>query len=284
MTSPGPPGPPGPSGPTRATAQARPWQRTAWIAAAVLSALLIVAPATWQAWSYSTSRSGVAVGGSDGRPVTALEIVGGGANVTVTPRADQEVGYRAELSWSLRAPTIEESWLGDTLRLTPRCPGVGSWLTSGVGCSVQLGVTVPVGIPVKVTAGSGQVDISGLGGTVDADVGSGRINLTALRGALRAKVGSGSLVATGLTSTEADIRVDSGRAAAVFLTPPDHVTARAGSGRVAVTVPAATRFRVTCEATGGRCQVPPALHDPSSPRTLDLRTAVGRAAATYPER
>lgn len=269
--------------PTAPTAPARPWQRTAWITAAVLSALLVVAPATLQAWSYTASRSRVVDGGSEGRPVSALEIVGGGADITVTPRADREVAYRAELSWSLKEPTVEESWLGDTLRLTPHCPGEGGWPVPGAGCSVRLGVTVPAGIPVKVTAGSGQVDISGLGGTVDADIGSGRINLTALRGALRARVGSGSLEATGLTSAEADIRVDSGRVDARFLTPPDHVTARAGSGRVALTVPAATRFRTNCEATlGGRCAVPPALQDPASPRTLDLRAASGRAKASYP--
>ncbi|MFG2877060.1 hypothetical protein ACGFYU_19035 [Streptomyces sp. NPDC048337] len=265
-------------------ARARPRQRTAWITAAILSALLVVAPAAWQTWSYANSQSRVVTGGSDGRPVTALEIVAGGADVVVTPRADQEVGYRAELSWSLKAPVIEESRLGDTLRVTPHCPGEGSWLTAGAGCSVQLWVTVPVGIPVKVTAGSGQVYLSGLGGAVDADIGSGRINLTAVRGPLRARIGSGSLVATGLTSAEADIRVGSGRAAATFLTPPDHVTARADSGRVALTVPAATRFRVTCEATGGRCEVPPGLHDPTSPRTLDMRAAFGRANASYAER
>ncbi|MFC9295476.1 hypothetical protein ACFTWH_04895 [Streptomyces sp. NPDC057011] len=264
-------------------APARPVQRAAWITAAVLSALLVVAPVGWQAWSYTTSQTRTVNGGSDGRPVTALEIVGGAANVIVTPRADHEVGYRAELSWSLKAPAIEESWLGDTLRVTPHCPGAGNWLIAGAGCSVRLWVTVPVDVPVRVTAGSGQVYLSGLGGAVDADIGSGRINLTAVRGPLRAKVGSGSLVATGLTATDADIRVGSGRAAATFLTPPDHVTARADSGRVALVVPEATRFRVTCETSGGRCEFPPTLHDASSPRTLDMRSAFGRANASYPE-
>ncbi|MCX5611491.1 MULTISPECIES: hypothetical protein [unclassified Streptomyces] len=256
--------------------------RRAWITAAVLGALLVVAPVAWQAWSYGTVRNATLLGGSEGRRVTALEIVGGSANVTVTPRADQEVGYRAAISWSLKAPTIEESWLGDTLRLTPHCPGEGSWTAAGAGCSVQLGVTVPADIPVKVTAGSGRVSLSGLGGAVDAETDSGRIEIAGLRGALRAKVGSGSLLATGLASPHADVRVGSGRADAAFATPPDQVTARVASGRLALTVPPAARFRVRCAAGSGRCEVPDALRDGGSPRTLDIESGVGRAEASYP--
>ncbi|MFD9358587.1 hypothetical protein [Streptomyces sp. NPDC060031] len=261
----------------------RPRRRAAWILAALFGAVFVVVPAVWQASAYGTTRTGALRGGSDGRAVTAVEIEAGRANVTVTPRADQQVGYRAEVSWSLRAPTIEESWLGDTLKLTPHCPAEDSWMTSGLGCSVQLGVTVPVGIPVKVTAASGRVDISGLGGSVDADVTSGEINLTGLRGALRARVGSGNLRAIALTSPEADLRVGSGRAIADFVTPPDRVTGKVGEGRLALTVPEATRFRVSTRAGWGRCEVAEELKDPASARVLDLTVAAGRIAASYPD-
>ncbi|MBT2406136.1 MULTISPECIES: DUF4097 domain-containing protein [unclassified Streptomyces] len=266
------------------SAPPRPGHRLAWIVSALLSAVFVVVPATLQVWAYGSTESRTLLGGSDGRPVTALEIVAGDANVTVTPRSDQQVGYRAEVSWSLKAPTIEASWLGETLRLSPRCPGEGAVLTAGVGCSIQLGVAVPVGIPVKVTAGSGRVDISGLGGTVDVEVASGEVNLTGLRGALRADVGSGMLRATDLTSAQADIRVGSGRAVAAFITPPDRVTARAGSGRLALTVPPATRFRVRCVTGQGRCEAAEALNDPASPRRLDISADSGRAYAGYPDR
>ncbi|MFE9632158.1 hypothetical protein [Streptomyces sp. NPDC006463] len=244
--------------------------------------MLVVAPVTWQAWSYGSAQSRVLQGGSGGRPVTALEIVGGDADVTVTPRGDQEVGYRAEVSWSLKAPTIEESWLGGNLRLTPQCPGEGAW-GSAAGCSVRLRVTVPVDIPVKVTAGGGRVSLSGLGGDVDAQADSGQVDISGLRGALRAEIGSGHLRAAGLTSARADIRVGSGSADITFIAPPDQVTARVGSGHTALTVPAATRFRVRCEAGAGRCEVPDALRDPGSPRTLDIEAGSGHAVALYPD-
>ncbi|MFG2709978.1 hypothetical protein ACGFX2_05365 [Streptomyces goshikiensis] len=261
----------------------RPGHRRAWIIAALLSAVLVVAPVAWQVFAYGGTRSRTLYGGSGGRPVTAVEIVAGDANVTVTPRSDREVGYRAEVRWSLGAPAIEESWLGGSLRLTPRCSGEGSLLSVGSGCSVSLGVTVPAGIPVKVTAGAGQVAIKGLGGSVDVNVGSGALTLAGLRGELRAEVASGSLVAADLTSARADVRVGSGRGEAAFITPPERVTARVGSGRVRLTVPPAGRYRVGCEAGPGRCEVPGALRDPASDRVLDIAVNSGRAEVGYPD-
>ncbi len=248
---------------------------------AALSAVFIVAPAVWQLWAYGTTRGTTLGGGSAGRPVTALEIDAGGADVTLTPRSDREVAYRADVRWSLAAPVIEESWLGDTLKLTPRCPVVGGAVGLGTGCSVDLGVTVPADIPVKVTGGSGTVSISGLGGAVDAEVGAGQLRLTALRGPLRAKVGSGSLDASGLTSPQADIRAGAGSALARFVVPPQQVTARAGAGRLQLTLPTATRFRVTSHAGAGHCDIAPGMHDPGAPGQLDISADAGSAEARY---
>ncbi|MFE2547207.1 hypothetical protein ACFXGI_01365 [Streptomyces sp. NPDC059355] len=251
--------------------------------AAALSAAFVVAPATWQVWSYASGESGRATlsGGSGERPVSAVEIDAGGADVRITPRSDGQVVYRAETRWSMVAPHIEESWLGDTLKLTPRCPAAADFVASGIGCSVDLGVTVPAGIPVKVTAGSGTVVVSGLGGAVDASVGAGTLRLSALRGPLRASVGAGSLEATGLSSPEAEIRAGAGSAVARFAAPPERVTARAGSGRLRLTVPAETRFRVTARAGAGRCDIAPGMHDPAAPGRLDIAADAGRAEAGY---
>ncbi|WP_158708507.1 hypothetical protein [Streptomyces sp. NRRL S-244] len=243
----------------------------------------VVAPAAWQVWSYASSQSesGTLSGGSGERPVSAVEIDAGGADVRLTPRSDGQVVYRAEVRWSVEAPKIEESWLGDTLKLTPRCPAAGDLLASGIGCSVDLGVTVPAGVPVKVTAGSGTVVVSGLGGAVDAEVGAGTLRLSALRGPLRASVGSGSLEASGLSSPQAEIRAGTGSAVARFAAPPERLTARAGAGRLRLTVPADTRFRVTAHAGAGRCDVAPGMDDPAATGRLDISADAGRAEAGY---
>ncbi|MFE3285947.1 hypothetical protein ACFXJJ_22935, partial [Streptomyces sp. NPDC059233] len=178
-------------------------------------------------------------------------------------------------------PSVETSRLGDTLRLTARCPGADSWQVFAAGCSVKLAVTVPAGIPVKVTARSGRVSLSGLGGTVDAEVDSGRVEINGLRGPLRAKVDSGRLHAADLTSPQIDVRVGSGNAAVTFIAPPDQVVGKVGSGRLAVFVPVATTFRTTCDAGSGRCEVPDGLRDETAPRTLDMEAGSGRAQALY---
>lgn len=149
------------------------------------------------------------------------------------------------------------------------------------GCSVRLAVTVPTGVPVKVSGTSGRIGVSGLEGTVDADVQSGSLNLSGLRGPLRANVDSGSLHAVGLASRQVDVRAGAGRADVRFVAPPDRITARAGSGRLDLTLPEATRYRVTGHVGSGRCEVDHTLRDPSAPRTLDLSADSGTATAGH---
>ncbi|AWZ06359.1 hypothetical protein [Streptomyces sp. ICC4] len=261
----------------------RPKRRLLWILAALLGAVFVVLPAAWQAGAHGVTRTATLHGGSAGHPVTALRITGGSANITVRPRGDQEVGYRAEVAWSRKQPVIEESWQDSILTLTPRCPHEDSWLTGGFACSVQLGVGVPAGLPVTVAASSGSVDIGGLGGTVDARIDSGRLQLTGLRGAIRARVGSGRAAATALTSPEIELAIGSGRAAVDFAAPPQKVSADIGDGRLDLTVPDATAFRVTSRTGRGRIDLGAGLSDPGSPRTLDLTVGSGRADARYPD-
>ncbi|MFD8982726.1 hypothetical protein [Streptomyces sp. NPDC059564] len=255
--------------------------RRAWQYAALSGSVLVLLSAGRQVWAEGSLHSGVLSGGSAGQAVTAVEIVAGGADVTVTPRGDGQVGYRADVRWSLRRPEIEQSRLGDTLRLTPRCAGDTDTEADAPGCSVRLAVTVPTGIPVKVSGTSGRISVSGLEGTVDADVRTGSLTLDGLRGALRANVGSGVLNATGLACRVAVVRAGAGLADVRFLTPPDRVSASVGSGRLDLTLPTDTGYRVTSRVGAGRCEVADTLRDPSSPRTLDLAADSGSAQAGH---
>ncbi|RST01098.1 hypothetical protein EF910_29350 [Streptomyces sp. WAC07149] len=256
-------------------------QRLAWYTAAALSAALVVSAAAWQAGTGTGVRTGTAVGGSGGRTVTAVEVVAGPSDVSVTPRGDAQVGYRADLAWSFRRPEVEESWLGDTLKLTPHCPDGSPGFAAGAGCSVRLAVTVPAGVPLKVSGGSGRISVSGMAAAVDAETGAGTLVLADLRGPLRARVGDGTLRATGLTVPQADIRAGAGRADARFAAPPEQVTARAGAGRLDIVLPTDTRYRVSCRAGLGRCEAADALNDPAAARALDIAVDVGHATASY---
>ncbi|MFF3014382.1 hypothetical protein [Streptomyces sp. NPDC057939] len=250
--------------------------RLAWLTASGLSAVLVVVAVALRLPVAGSPRPVVVQGGSEGRPVTAVEIVGGGADVGVTPAGDREVTYRARITRASSAPTVEENRLGGTLRLTPHCPGEDS------GCSAQLLVTVPRDVPVKVSGGSGRVSLSGLDGAVDAEVTSGSLTLTGLRGPLRAAVGSGILRAGALGSARVEVRTGSGRGEVEFVVPPERVTGYAGSGRLDITVPASSRFRVACRTGEGRCEVDAALGDPGSAHSLDLTAGSGRVRAGPP--
>ncbi|MEU8840016.1 hypothetical protein AB0D97_12920, partial [Streptomyces roseus] len=92
-------------------------RRTTWIAVAALSAVLVVATAATQVWSYASTESGTLSGGSGERPVTAVEIDAGGAEVRVTPRSDGRVAYEARARWSAGAPKIEEGTSDGSHRL-----------------------------------------------------------------------------------------------------------------------------------------------------------------------
>ncbi|MFE2288147.1 hypothetical protein ACFXDJ_28775 [Streptomyces sp. NPDC059443] len=270
--------------PPGAAAQPRPKRRLAWIIAALLGAVFVVLPAAWQAGAYGVTRTGTLRGATEGRPVTALRIMGGGADIAVSPRADQQVGYRAEVSWSRTKPSIEQSWHEGTLTLTPHCSEEDSWPANrSSSCSVRLGVTVPAGLPVTVSSVSGRVEIGGLGGAVDVRVDSGQLGLTGLRGPVHARIGSGTLLATALTTPEAVLSVGSGRADIGFVTPPDHVTADIRDGHLALNFPEATRFRVATRTGTGRIGLAPELSDPASPRILDLSAGDGGIDAQYPQ-
>ncbi|MFD6878931.1 MULTISPECIES: hypothetical protein [unclassified Streptomyces] len=124
---------------------------------------------------------------------------------------------------------------------------------------------------------------SGLYGAVDADVTSGSLALTGLRGPCAPRSGRASCAPGRWAPRRAEVRTGSGRGEVEFVVPPEGVTGHAGSGRLDITVPVSSRFRVECRAGEGRCEVDAALGDPGSPRSsLDLAAGSGRVRAGLP--
>ena len=100
---------------------------------------------------------------------------------------------------------------GGGLALSSRSPGFHlPFFFGGDGSSsVDYAVEVPVGAPLRLRTGNGDLDLTGLGGPIDAETGSGSIVLSTLGGDVRAHTGSGSIRGTQLTHAR-DLATGSG--------------------------------------------------------------------------
>ncbi|MFJ8308053.1 MULTISPECIES: DUF4097 family beta strand repeat-containing protein [unclassified Streptomyces] len=260
----------------------RPRHRTAWIVTAFLSALFIVAPFAFLALADAVSETAAYESPGNGRrhAVSAVEVDAGAAQLTVTPGADGEVKMDGRLTWSVKRPKVEEQWVGDTLKVHTRCDGFVDRYVQN--CSVELNLTVPAGIHLKVSSGSGEIKVSDLTGPVDVKGGSGGIKLRGLKGTVKARVGSGELEATQLAGPEAVLSAGSGTVNADFTAPPRQVKASAGSGSVSVTVPEPDRYRVVGGKGSGGRSIQKELLDENSDRILDVSSGSGSVTVGYP--
>ncbi|MEU4347584.1 hypothetical protein [Streptomyces sp. NPDC023838] len=268
------PGPRGPGG-------ERPRHRGLWILAAVLSALFVAAPLGFEVYAQCARQtsSHTRVETSDRHPVKTVQVDSGSAELTVVPGAEGEVRIQERLSWSLRKPKVAKEWDGDTLKLRPECDG--RLAVTSLGCSVELDLTVPAGVALKVNSGSGTVRVSGLTGPVDVDGGSGSVKLYGVRGPINASVGSGSFSGAAIGSAEAEVHSSSGHAELEFVTPPREVTASTGSGGVDLLVPAGSRYRVEGTKGSGTRDIEDSLLDPSSDRHITVSSGSGTATLDY---
>jgi hypothetical protein len=267
---------------TAEAAGERPRHRTAWIIVAIIGALGIVAPFTFSFVAQAISRTDPYESPDNGRPhaVSAVEVDAGSAEITVTTGPAGQVTMNGDLTWSMKQPKIERTWDGDTLKVHTRCDGfVDEFLQN---CQVDLKLTVPAGVRLKVKSGSGPIKVSNLTGPVDLQGGSGSVKLYGLKGTVKAKVGSGEIQASQLSSSDAYLKSGSGTVDAEFTAAPQRVKASAGSGSVSVTVPEGARYRVTGGSGSGGRSIQKQLIDNDSDRVLDVSSGSGSATVGYP--
>ncbi|MCX4551239.1 hypothetical protein OG204_10915 [Streptomyces sp. NBC_01387] len=253
-----------------------------WTAVAILSALFLLAPLSIEAWAQLArqSSSETSTETVDQHPVRAIEVDSGSSEVSVSAGTGHEVRMHQELIWSLRRPTVDRSWVGDTLRVRTRCDGTLA-LTS-LGCSVRLDLTVPAGVGVRVVSGSGPVRLSGLTGPVDLSAGSGEVQLYGVTGPVRGRTGSGVIRGVALSSKTVDVQAGSGVVKLEFASPPTELTGKVGSGTFAAIVPLGSRYRVRGGTDSGGWAVGKGIGDPSSDRLIDVSSRSGTVHIGYP--
>jgi hypothetical protein len=121
------------------------------------------------------------------------------ADITLGSGADGQIRVRGTLRGSFVRPTFSWQSTAAGLALHSQCQ-----VPVGV-CSLRYAITAPAGLPVAVTDSSGNLNASGMRGTVTLSDGSGDLGASGLAGNIRLDNGSGNITASGLAG---GIRLD----------------------------------------------------------------------------
>jgi hypothetical protein len=215
-------------------------------------------------------------------PVSLVHLNGPGSGdvaVTVNTTA-HETDVKRTVHYGGTAPAQTAHFNGSTLVLDMGC---------GNDCSVSYQVTLPATAAVDGSTSSGDITVSDVSsvdvgtnsgnivanrvsGPLKASASSGNVTVTTVSGTVDIEATSGDIVARELSGPTNTLGTNSGNITATLSTESD-LTARATSGDIDVTVPAAT-YHVITEVSSGDVHVNVAT-DPNAPHTLDLHASSG---------
>ncbi|MGI8449332.1 MAG: DUF4097 family beta strand repeat-containing protein [Streptosporangiaceae bacterium] len=119
-------------------------------------------------------------------------------DLTVQTGTGRRIVVHGQLSGSFVRPSFSHRSTPDGLSLNPECRVPGN-------CSVNLGISAPAGLPVSVSDSFGELDASGLHGTVALSDNTGDLTASRLTGDLHLSDSFGTLTASGLAG---NIRLD----------------------------------------------------------------------------
>lgn len=155
----------------------------------------------------SQSQVGYSVGFSV-PAVAQARVTSSNGDLMVRPGPGGRIVVRGRLSGSFARPVFSYRSTAAGLTLDPQCR-----VPAGA-CTLNLGITVPAGLPVSVSDSFGDLDASGLQGTVALSDNGGDLTASGLTGNVRLAGTFGTLTASGLAGSlwldnnSGDIRAD----------------------------------------------------------------------------
>lgn len=189
----------------------------------------------------------------DTRPgVTNLVIDSDAGDVSVGAGPDDTIRIARVMRWTGAAkPEVTEEVVGDTLRITARCPS-----GDGVQCVVDIMVTLPVG------------------GSVDALVGAGDVTVDGLAGAQKLVTSAGNVIGKGLRAARVEVRSSAGEITLAFAAAPSDVDVQGVAGDVQVLLPEGAGYAVDADSAVGEVMVT-VRKDANAPHRINARTTSG---------
>lgn len=205
---------------------------------------------------------GVSSGGRDGQVevvrdsysgVSRLVVANDAGDVRISAGPDGSAQAERALRWTGDArPEVVEEVMGDTLRITARCPD----RLGGEQCSVDVTVTLPAA------------------GGVDTVIGAGDVTVDGLAGSQKLATAAGDVTGTGLRAAQVEARSSAGDVTLTFAEAPSQVTAQGVAGDVQVRLPAGQVYDVEAGSTVGHVTVT-VPRDGDGQRRISARTVTG---------
>jgi hypothetical protein len=220
--------------------------------------------------------------------VSRVIVEGSNGDVSLRTSSAARVTVREQRRFWLRAPKLDLSLRDGVLRVAASCDG---WAP---GCSDDLEIAAPPSVRatdvsvdsgdvsvatrdasrIVATSDSGDVEVHGSRGAVEASTGSGDVSAEDVRGPLTMATDSGDVSGRRLRSTTVSGSSDSGDVSIGVLVTPRSVAATTDSGDVDVAVPS-DRYRLDAETDSGDVALERIFRDDLAPHRIDARTDSG---------
>jgi Toastrack DUF4097 len=256
--------------------------RTAWLVggAVMTTAAVVIAGAVGYGVLAAPATQHETQSQTYTRPISAIDVEMDGGDVTLNGRVGSAgsadtVRVQRDLAWAHDRPSISESWGNGTLRIVGRCFGQKR-------CSIGYTVDLSAGVAVTVHTEGGTAQTQGMTGDESITEAGGDIRVTDAAGPLMLHADGGSVTGSNLTGTRATITTGGGDVNLAYAVEPAAVAATTQGGGIDIMVPRSdSGYRVDAQANGGTSTID-VLDDPTSARTLELRSDGGDIRVRYP--
>jgi hypothetical protein len=241
--------------------------RWATLAIGVPIALVLIG---WSAFSLVADIGGASFPVSATIPLQNGQLVAstGGGDITVRQGQVSDGAARliGKVEYSLVRPTFTVSGSGISLHCR---------LPTG-NCGLNATLDVPSHTAVDLNTGGGNMQVSGIQGSVTLDSGGGNLTASDLGGVLTFTTSGGDVDGTGLFSRHVSTGSGGGNVTLVFTAVPDFVKVSSGGGDITIVVPrGSTSYHITSHASGGDYSAPGVPTNDASRHTIQVDSGGG---------
>jgi hypothetical protein len=194
-----------------------------------------------------------------------------------TVEAGEPIRTSARITKAFQEPRWSANLDAGTLEVVGECNGDGVFFD----CSVDLTVSVPAGVPVRIQSDTGDVTVTGAFTDVDANTSTGDVLVQGATGPVRIETDTGDVRSLATAGRLVEAETDTGDVRLLFDSPPEAVTARTNTGDVTVRVPDdGAAYDVDTDTSTGDTSVD-VVNVPDASRKITAETDTGDVRVTY---